>query len=118
MNCADLALTAPLGGMANGFERFYWNDLEGATSYRLNLYYAGVLLRSVDADGDTTMAEIDVSRNAIGGDTPLTVELLAFDAAGNQCSQTYSIAREAAPPQVAPPTATPTCAEDPDRDNC
>jgi hypothetical protein len=118
MNCADLALTSPLGGMANGFQSFFWNDLEGAVSYRLNFYDAGALLLSMDFDGDTTTAELDVSRNAIGGDTPLTVELLAFDAAGNQCSQTYSIAREAAPPQSSPPTATPTCMQDPSRNGC
>lgn len=105
LDCANLRLTSPLGGMANGFQTFYWDALEGAVAYRLNIYddANSAVLVSVDA-GNSLNTSLDVSQAAIGGETPLTVELLAFDANGNSCSQRYEIGREAAPPQIAPET--------------
>lgn len=99
--CADLRLTSPLGGMANGFETFYWDALNGAVSYRLNIYDDGNsgALVTVDA-GNALNTSLDVSQAAIGGETPLTVEIVAFDANGNRCSQRYEIGREAAPSQI------------------
>jgi LysM repeat protein len=36
--CATLRGTSPLGGMAFGQNRFYWDPVAGATSYRVNVY--------------------------------------------------------------------------------
>ena len=120
MNCANLRLTSPLAGMANGLQTFYWDALDGAVNYRINIYEnneSPAPLIGLDA-GNVTNLTMDVSVAAIGGETPLVVELLANDSLGNACTQRYEIAREAAAPQSAPSTATPTCAQDPSASYC
>jgi hypothetical protein len=122
MICANLRLTAPLGGMANGFETFYWDALNGAVSYHLNIYDAAnsPVLVSMDA-GSNLNIPLNVSQAAIGGESPLLVELVAFDAYGNTCTTAYEIAREAAPAQIPPqvePETTPDCEADPAQANC
>jgi hypothetical protein len=108
MNCANLRLTSPLGGMANGMQTFYWDALPNAVGYRINIYYAGTYLTGWNAATGQLNLTADVSTAAIGGETPLTVELVALDGRGGSCSQRYDMGREAAPPQPqgAAPTAT------------
>jgi hypothetical protein len=106
MVCDNLRLTSPLGGLANGEVTFYWDALEGAVGYHINIYDRGVSLAGWDAPTGQTNLVGNVSSAAIGGESPLTVELIASDNAGNTCSQRYEIAREAAPAQAAPASAT------------
>lgn len=105
--CENLRLTSPLGGLPNGWATFYWDTLENAVSYRINVYSAGNYLMSFEAAAPNTNLQGDVSQGAIGGESPLTVEIIAFAADGRQCSQSYTIAREAAPSQLPPPVAPP-----------
>lgn len=118
--CANLRLTSPLGGMANGLQTFYWDALDGAVSYRVNIYdnADSPALVSVDA-GSSLNTSIDVNQTTMGGETPLLVELVAADANGNTCTQRYEIAREAAAP-VDPvlPEPTPSCIEEPAAPYC
>jgi hypothetical protein len=107
MNCANLRLTSPLGGMSNGMQTFYWDALPNAVGYRINIYYAGNYLTGWNAPTGQLNLTADVSRAAIGGETPLTVELVALDGRGGSCTQRYDMGREASPAQQgAAPTTT------------
>ncbi len=123
LNCGNLRLTSPLGGLPNGKATFYWDALENAVSYRINLYASGVLLAGFDSPNGQTSLEADVSTNAVGGGQTLQVELIATAANGEQCSQLVAIQREWSPPPPPPANAppvqpTPTCDEKPDADYC
>lgn len=124
MNCADLRLTSPLDGLPNGMVTFYWDTLPGAVNYRINLYAEDVegqpWLAGFEAGADQTNLSANVGTGAIGGQYAFRVEFIAEDEQGQQCSQVFSLFRAAAPPHIdqSPPTATPTCEENPGGNYC
>jgi hypothetical protein len=128
LNCNTLVLTSP-SGLPNGTTTFYWDGVQGAVAYRINIYdNNGNYLTTFDSQGATTNLTADVSWGAIGGQYDLQVEIVAFGG-GTSCSRTFNIQREAPSGGVpsgggggngggAPaPTSTPTCAEFP-RPDC
>src|SRR5690606_140607 len=120
LDCTNFRLTSPRDGLANGAVTFFWDSLEGATSYRINIYdeYGGHLA-GFDAGADQTNLTADVSWNAIGGQFGFEVELIATDERGNTCQDAVSMQREAPPAPAQPlPTATLTCQQDPFANYC
>jgi hypothetical protein len=116
LNCEDVYLTSPLGGLPNGVATFYWDPIPNADTIQINLYGENVSNASFSAPGTDTNLTADVSTNAIGGVYLLEVEIVATDDNGNACSKRYPMQREAPPPQDVPPPApvsTPTCEENP-----
>lgn len=114
LNCDNLRLTSPLGGLPNGLATFYWDALENAMHYRINLYASGVQLASFDAVSGQTNLDADVSTTAVGGGQALQVELVAISANGEQCAQSTTIQREwSAPPP--PPADQPLVQVTPDQ---
>ena len=118
MNCNTVRLTSPRSGLPNGLVTVYWDALAGAVNYRVNLYSGSVRIGTWEAASPATNLQADVSQAAVGGSNPLELELLAYDAYGNYCRDFVLQNREAAAPQAAPPTATPTCAENPSAPYC
>jgi hypothetical protein len=122
MICSNLRLTSPLGGLPNGLVMVYWDALEGATKYQLNLYTAGrTRIGSWEVAVPATNLQVDVSEASVGGTNPLRLELVAFDAYGYTCTDFADQNREAAPPQApvnTVPSATPTCIEEPSASYC
>jgi hypothetical protein len=111
-NCAALRLTAPLDGMANGWNRFYWDPIQGAESY-LIVVSDGSIKASYSADGSANYLDANVGSDVIGGGYTFTVSLHAMVGGKVVCSTQHTINRAAggsaapgAPGQPAP-TATP-----------
>ena len=120
LDCTNFRLASPRGGLANGAVTFFWDRLEGATSYRINIYdeYGGHLA-GFDAGADQTNLTADVSWNTIGGQFGFEVELIATDERGDTCRDAVSMQREAPPAPAQPlPTATLTCQQDPFANYC
>lgn len=76
VKCAGFRPTSPIEGMPFGVVNFYWDRAEGASTYRLNIYENGALIRSVDVDGFNTTTTIDTS--ALGGGSNYTWDVQAF----------------------------------------
>jgi hypothetical protein len=121
MNCSNIHLSSPRGGLPNGLVTVYWDVLEGATKYRVNLYSGGVQIGTWEVFAPATNLQANVSEAAVGGSNPLELELIASDAYGYTCRDSVVQNREAAPAQAAPivaPSATPTCIEKPTASYC
>lgn len=68
-SCATFRATSPLGGLANGTNRFYWNPAPGATGYRVNVYnlqFGTRRVASYTTDGFNTNLFGDVGIGAAG----------------------------------------------------
>lgn len=123
MNCSQVSLTSPRGGLPDGVVTFYWDALAGAVNYRINVYSGAVRIATFEAASPATNLTADVGFNAIGGANPFEVELLAFDANGNYCRDYVVQDREwhvnnPPPPENPPAVSTPTCEENPYAEYC
>ncbi|MFN8376196.1 MAG: SH3 domain-containing protein, partial [Anaerolineae bacterium] len=68
LNCARFRPTSPLGGMPNGNAAFFWDGVQGATSYRINLYNdAGARVSSLETSSTNTTLSVNTTAAAIGG---------------------------------------------------
>jgi hypothetical protein len=112
-NCAALRLTAPLDGMANGWNRFYWDPIQGAESY-LIVVSDGSVKASYSAASNANYLDANVGSDVIGGGYTFTVSLHAIVGGKVVCSTQHTINRAASAGAAAPsapdqpaPTATP-----------
>jgi hypothetical protein len=118
LDCSQLVLTSPQG-LPQGEVTFYWNAVDNAANYQLNIYSAGTKLAGWEVAAPTTNLLANVSDGAIHGQNPFTIELIAESADGWQCARSYTMDREAAPPVSAPPAQeAPDCEEDPQQSGC
>jgi len=121
MNCTLARLTSPRGGLPDGQVTFYWDALAGALNYRINVYSGGVRLATFDTPASSTNLTADVGFNAIGGENPFEVELVAYDVNGDTCTDKVVQDREwhvNNPPENPPIVSTLTCEENPYADYC
>lgn len=123
MNCSLARLTSPRGGLPDGQVTFYWDALAGAVSYQINVYSGGVRLATFAAPSPATNLTADVGFNAIGGENPFEVELIAYDVNGYTCTDKVVQDREwhvnnPPPPENPPIVSTPTCEENPYAEYC
>ncbi len=104
--CSGFMLTSPSGGMVNGPMTFYWNPVVTATHYRISIFdqAGGSLLFMGDSPAPNTNAEINVSREMIGGSQNLVVQIDAFAGDTRLCYHTSYQHRES-PPDAPPPAA-------------
>jgi hypothetical protein len=65
-SCEGFRPTSPLDGLAFGPTDFYWDGVENATQYRVNIYRDGELARTETIDAFTTTTTIDTSTGGIG----------------------------------------------------
>lgn len=67
LNCSGFQPTSPLDAIINGQTIFYWDGVDGATSYRVRVYDdAGNIIATRDIDGFNTTLTMDTSSTAIG----------------------------------------------------
>jgi hypothetical protein len=79
LNCSRFRPTSPLGGMPNGQAPFFWDGVQGATSYRVNIYNdVGERVTSIEGPGNNTTMTINTTVGAIGGGTNFAWEVEAL----------------------------------------
>lgn len=61
VDCSGLSPTSPRDGLAFGNNTFYWNGIEAAQVYVVNVYRDGVLVRSARTPAPNTQLTIDLS---------------------------------------------------------
>jgi hypothetical protein len=107
VDCSVFRLTAPLEGLANGVNTFYWDALPSASGYALTVTDAGgTTLASLSTAAGTTNATVDLSSTTTGDGGILTVTVEALVDGSAVCTDTRSIQRAAFVPG-APVSSTP-----------
>jgi hypothetical protein len=101
LNCTQLVLTSPQG-LPQGNVTFYWNTVDNALSYQINIYSGETKLAGWEVAAPVTNLTTNVSTQAIQGQNPLEIELIVKASNGRQCSETYVMDREAAPAGIVP----------------
>jgi hypothetical protein len=107
-DCSVFRLTAPLEGLANGVNTFYWDALPSASGYALTVTDAsGATLASLSTAAGTTNATVDLSSTTTGDGGVLTVTVQALVGGNAVCTDTRSIQRAA----FQPPSSGPVCGD-------
>lgn len=106
-DCAVFRLTAPLDGLANGVNTFYWDALPDAQGYALTVSDGSTTLASLSTGAGTTNATVDVSSTTAGDGGVLTVIVQALVGGNAVCTDTRTIPRAA----FVPPSSGPVCGD-------
>ncbi len=97
LNCARFRPTSPLGGMPNGDAAFFWDGVQGASSYRVNIYNdGGAQVVSLETSSSNTTISINTSAAAIGGGSNFSWEVVALLNGQSACTTARaSVVRDA-----------------------
>jgi hypothetical protein len=98
LNCSRFRPTSPLGGMPNGdAAAFFWDGVQGATTYRINLYNdAGAQVTSLETSSSNTTISINTTSAAIGGGSNFSWEVIALLNGQSACTTARaSVVRDA-----------------------
>ncbi len=97
LNCARFRPTSPLGGMPNGNATFFWDGVQGATSYRLNLYNeGGSRVTSLETGSTNTTLSVNTTPAAIGGGSNFSWDVEALLNGQSACTTARaSVVRDA-----------------------